>query len=68
MIGPGKYDAHATMVRLETGAEGVIVLVLGGKAGSGFSVQGTLDVQFRLPTLLRSMADQIEGDLRSGKL
>lgn len=37
--GPGKYDDIATYARVEADAEGVIVIVLNGHKGSGFSVQ-----------------------------
>jgi hypothetical protein len=62
-LGPGKYDDLATMARNATSAEGVIVIVLGGVAGSGFSVQATFEVTAKLPDLLRTMADNIERDL-----
>jgi hypothetical protein len=61
-IGPGKYDHHATVVRQAENADAVILLVLGGSHGSGFSVQakGTL---FELPDLLEDMAASIRADL-----
>lgn len=37
--GPGKYDDLATYVRENSNAKGVVVIVLGGDRGSGFSVQ-----------------------------
>lgn len=60
-LGPGRYDAATTAVRLSTGATTVLVLVEGGIDGDGFEVQ-TVDPLFssRLPTLLRTMADEIE--------
>ena len=39
------------------------VLVFGGAKGSGFSVQGPLDVQLALPAFLRQLADSLERDL-----
>jgi hypothetical protein len=63
-IGPGKYDAHATTVREATGAGGVVLIVIGGAEGGGFSVQATAAVTLRLPVLLRNLADAIEEDLR----
>lgn len=39
MNGPGKYDEHATRVREETGAQSVVVIVIGGNKGHGFSHQ-----------------------------
>jgi hypothetical protein len=62
-IGPGKYDAEATMVQKSTNAAGVVVIVFAGDRGGGFSVQATLDVVMVLPKLLRTMADEMEADL-----
>jgi hypothetical protein len=62
-LGPGKYDRLATIVREESGADAVIVLVLGGKMGSGFSVQSRgVDLTAMLPGMLRKIADDIEKD------
>jgi len=41
----------------------VIVIVLGGPMGSGFSVQAEGGVTLNLPAILRGMADQIERDV-----
>jgi hypothetical protein len=62
-LGPGKYDDLCTAAREATTADGIILIVLGGTKGSGFSVQGTLRVQVTLPKILRQIADQIETDL-----
>lgn len=59
-LGPGKYDDLCTEVREKTGAEAVIVLVKNGNKGSGFSMQATLKLTLGLPTILRSLADEIE--------
>lgn len=67
-IGPGKYDDQATRVREETEAEGVMVVVVNGNLGGGFSVQGPIDFQIGLPDVLRFMADQIEGSLKGLKI
>jgi len=63
MIGPGLYDSECTLMRETTQAESVILIVVRGWNGSGFSVQ-TTDKQFadKLPGLLRTIADQIEID------
>ena len=58
-VGPGKYDPACTAARLETGAGAVALIVLGGKLGSGFSVQGAPELVARLPELLEIMAIQI---------
>ena len=57
--GPGKYDDAATVARESTKADGVILLVIRGEKGSGFSVQAPLDVIMELPTMLESIASQI---------
>lgn len=64
--GPGKYDELATYVRECTEAEGVVVLVFGGKSGSGFSVQADLATTYALPSILRRLADDMERDLKRG--
>lgn len=68
MIGAGKYDSACTLVRETTQAEGVILIVLSGNKGTGFSVQATLPTTLQLPTLLRYMANLIEADFKKGKL
>ena len=59
-LGPGKYDDVCTEIREKTKAEGVIVLVIGGERGSGFSCQADIFNTAMLPATLRSIADQIE--------
>ena len=61
--GPGKYDHVASAARVATDAEGVVVIVIGGRKGSGFSVQGSEAVMARLPELLETMATQIRQDV-----
>ena len=62
-IGPGRYDDLASIVREETGADCVVVMVIGGKRGNGFSVQVTsLDMLAHLPPLLADIAKQIRKD------
>jgi hypothetical protein len=65
-LGPGKYDALATQARLGANARAVILIVIGGDQGGGFSLQ-TVDPDLitELPAILRGMADQIEHDLTS---
>ncbi len=62
-LGPGKFDPECTLVRKMTGAESVIVIVINGTLGSGFSCQASLEVLFKLPGMLLSIADELE---RSG--
>lgn len=64
-LGPGKYDEQATALRHRTKAHSVVVIVIGGERGSGFSVQ-TESPTFAhaLPALLRDMAKQIDRSIR----
>jgi hypothetical protein len=64
--GPGKYDDIATMAMNITQAEGVIVIVLNGNKGYGFSAQFDDPVLMRnVPGMLRSIADQIDADSKA---
>ena len=56
----GKYDDAATAAREATKAEGVLLIVLGGEKGSGFSVQIPPEFVARIPAMLRRLADEIE--------
>ena len=59
--GPGKYDDLATYVREQANARAVVVIVIDGDKGGGFSVQTAAGLVLNLPTLLRHVADDIEG-------
>lgn len=61
--GPGKYDDICTVVRVTTQAEAVIMLVINGSRGSGFSVQmhSRAMEPTELARLLESTAEQIRG-------
>lgn len=71
MLGPGKYDPMCTRVREELGAEAVVLLVINGTAGSGFSMQqllhrapsGELLDQINIAASLRVIADALEQDI-----
>jgi len=63
MNGPGKYDEQCTYVREQTQAEGAIVLVLNGRRGTGFSVQGPLYVHELLADVLEHLAGAIRKSL-----
>jgi len=64
-IGPGKYDDLCTYVRDQVGiaeegqSGGVIVIVLGGNKGSGFSCQADLKTTLLLPDMLEDVARQM---------
>jgi hypothetical protein len=71
-FGPGKYDDVATRVREDVGlvdgdAGGVIVIVIGGHLGAGFSCQADLETTLALPDMLESIARQIRAEqIRDG--
>ena len=58
--GPGRYDPETTYVRLAAQAEGVLVLVFNGRYGDGFSAQLPAELLFKVPAVLRKMADDID--------
>lgn len=62
-IGPGKYDKQCARIREETGAAGIILIVFGGEAGSGFSMQASFEITLATPAILRQVADLIEADI-----
>ncbi len=59
-LGPGRYDDLATRVRKLAHARAVVVIVIEGDKGSGFSVQTAPEIVLSLPTLLRTVANDIE--------
>ena len=64
-LGAGKYDDLCTKVRIEAKAKTAIIIIDGGTKGGGFSVQTTdLSVNFKLPALLRNIADEIENSFK----
>lgn len=65
--GPGKYDDLATYVREESEAEAVMVIVLNGNAGDGFSVQCSKRIMPHLAAILASVVDGMRtADMESG--
>jgi hypothetical protein len=59
--GPGKYDEICEFVRDATKAEAVLICVVNGNKGDGFSVTGTnWMLVLELPRMLRKMAQEIE--------
>lgn len=63
--GAGKYDELCTYVREQADAQAAVVIVLGGKRGSGFSVQhrvGVMLTPVHLAAILKSTAQQLRAD------
>ena len=61
-FGPGKYDELCSHVRERAQALAALVMVFGGKNGTGFSVQAPPELTWSLPQILRNVAAQIEKD------
>ena len=62
--GPGKYDDMATYVQEETDAHLVVIAIIDGNKGSGFSVQAvSMELLKRIPQVLRDLADSLEIDI-----
>lgn len=59
--GPGKYDDLCTHAREAAEAQALILIVVNGNRGSGFSVQSE---RFLPPGMLAEMLDNIVADLR----
>lgn len=68
MEGAGKYDAETTAVRESTGADVVILVVVGGSRGSGFSVRisarDSQDMAIRGAITMRMVADELDRDVQ----
>ncbi len=62
---PGKYDELCTYVRELAHAEGVILIVINGVNGSGFSIQAPKEALEKLPVTLEIIAAEIRKDLES---
>ena len=62
----GRYDVHCEGVMEITKAQAVLLLVVNGDNGSGFSV-ATLDplLLVRIPAMLRELANEIEAQGRN---
>jgi hypothetical protein len=58
-LGPGKYDPLCTDARERSQARGVLLIVIGGEHGDGFSCQGDALVLAQLPDLLEFVAREI---------
>ena len=65
MIGPGKYDDIATVARHITQAKGLVLIILGGAEGHGFSVQCDTATLMELPELLEQVASQLREDRKT---
>lgn len=62
-VGPGKYDDLCTYVREEAEAEGVLLIVINGNKGHGFSCQALEYMAGAIPDFLETVAKELRGDL-----
>jgi hypothetical protein len=62
--GPGKYDAECQKVFFDVEAQTVLMVVVRGNKGNGFSVISTdMGLVVKMPGMLRDIADQLQRDL-----
>jgi hypothetical protein len=63
VIGPGKYDELCTAAREEAKAVAVVLIVINGEHGNGFSCQThDLTLLAKIPDVLESVAAGIRAD------
>lgn len=63
MLGPGKYDEECHQARVMTGADGVLLVIVGGVKGNGFSFQTTRpELLELLPEFLERLAASLRED------
>lgn len=64
MNGPGKYDDLCAHVRQQAKARGVILIVIEGEHGNGFSAQLPAELGGTIPAALVAVAHEMAKDLR----
>jgi len=60
-----RYDELCSYVREHARAHGAVILILAGPHGNAFRAQAPLELQARIPRLLRWVADQVERELKN---
>lgn len=58
--GGGRYEQQCVRLQQDLRAEAVILFVVNGAFGTGFSVRASVEFANRLPQVLRNMANDIE--------
>jgi hypothetical protein len=66
-FGAGKYDTALTKARKACASTAALLICMNGKKGPGFSCQADFDSLAKLPSILRTVADQTEADMRAGR-
>lgn len=62
-IGEGKYDAICTQIREDHNADAVVVVIINGHRGTGFSVQASPIAMLKLPDAFHNMAEEMRRDV-----
>jgi pyrroline-5-carboxylate reductase len=62
-IGPGKYDDICEKIREETNAQGIVVAIIEGNKGTGFSCKVEKNLLRFMPSFLKQMAEGMEKDV-----
>jgi hypothetical protein len=62
-IGPSRYEPETVELRQRLNADSVILIVVGGTRGNGFSITANASVLPVISRVLRAAADKIEGIL-----
>lgn len=66
-LGADRYPGIASAVEQVTGAKGTIVIIFDGRHGTALCASIGDDLCGELPARLRSMATDLEKDLRMGR-
>ena len=64
---PGKYDEACEKAAEEVDAEGLLLIVINGNKGHGFSCSLTLKLIPAVPKILRAVADMLEAQVKEAK-
>jgi hypothetical protein len=62
MEGPGIYNEIVKGIKDDTGADGVLLMVLGGKDGHGVSVMGDFGSHFQFADMLEKLSKAVRSD------
>lgn len=63
--GEGKYDQECQQAFESCQAEGILLIVINGRLGHGFSAVLNHRLTMLVPTLLRKVADEIEKGIKT---
>lgn len=64
-IGPGKYDDYCQEILMKTKARGVILIVVGGRRGDGFSAQLTKSDAIAVTKAFSEISEVMKKDIEA---